>query len=137
MPQGSVLGPTLFNIYINDLLWFIKGEEVCNYADDTTIYKCNNGLNILLNNLEIDSSNAINWFKNNYMKLNTGKCKLIVAGQKDHKTHIKVGDSTINEVDSVKLLGIKIDNKLTFKEHLDKKFKKANSKLAAIKINKI
>ena len=135
VPQGSVLGPLLFNIYLNDLMWFIVNGDVCNYADDTTLYSCNKDLNTLKSNLEDDSLNAIEWFKNNYMKLNTDKCKLIVAGQKDHKVIIKVGDSTIEESDEVMLLGALIDNDLSFKKHLNEKIKKANSKIAIIKRN--
>ena len=93
VPQGSVLGPLLFNIYVNDLMWFVENGEVCNFADDTTPYSCNNDLNTLKSNLEADSSIAINWFKNNYMKLNTDKCKLLVAGKKDFNINIKVGES--------------------------------------------
>ena len=112
-PQGSVLGLLLFNIYLNDLIWFINGD-VTNYADDTTPFDCSKTIDELKFKLEIDSSNAIHWFKNNYMKLNTDKCKVIIAGQKDHQVSIKVGESEIYEQDNVELLGISIDNKLSF-----------------------
>ena len=135
VPQGSVLGPLLFNIYLNDLIWFIENGEVCNYADDTTPFSCNKDLNILKSNLEIDCSNAIDWFKNNYMKLNTDKCKLIVAGRKDHLVNINVGESNIEESREVDLLGVIIDNDLSLKTHLNGKIKKANSKIAHIKRN--
>ena len=131
VPQGSVLGPLLFNIYLNDLFWFIEGD-VTNYADDTTPYECNASIVQLKLNLEKDANNALTWFENNYMKLNTDKCKLIVAGRKDHKISIKVGNSEIFEQNEVELLGIETDNKLTFSKHLNNRIKKANSKLAAI-----
>ena len=113
----------------------MENGEVCNFADDTTPYSCNNDLNILKSNLEADSSIAITWFKNNYMKLNTDKCKLIVAGKKDHNVNIRVGESIIEESKEAPLLGIIVDRDLTFKNYLNKKIKKANSKIAAIKRN--
>ena len=58
-----------FTIYLNDLIWFIDNGEVCNYADDTTPYSCGNDLDVLKSNLETDCLNAINWFKDNYMRL--------------------------------------------------------------------
>ena len=78
MPQGSVLGPLLFNIYINDL--FFQFAEVCNFADDTTLYASNLDLETLIQNLEDDSLKAILWFENNYMKLNDEKCHFLVSG---------------------------------------------------------
>ena len=108
VPQGSVLGPILFNIYLNDLLWFIEDSDVCNYADDTTIYVCSKDLQEIKRKLEASSNIAIKWFHKNYMKLNSGKCKLIICGSKSHPMSIKVGDSEIKEQDWVKLLGVKL-----------------------------
>jgi exonuclease III len=73
VPQGSVLGPILFNIYLNDL--FYQLVDVCNFADDTTLYACDTKLDNVLNQLEDNAHTAILWFENNYMKLNQSKCR--------------------------------------------------------------
>ena len=133
VPQGSVLGPLLFNIYLNDLLWFIKDCEVCNFADDTTIFACDKDMDVMKNKLEKSADTSIEWFKTNYFKLNTDKCKLIVGGHKSHPITVRVGTSYVKEETSVKLVGMKIDNKLKFDEHISKLVKKANSKLFVIR----
>ena len=73
VPQGSVLGPLLFNIYLNDL-FFILTTYVCNFADDTTPFVCDFELKNVLDKLECNADLAVSWFETNYMKLNPDKC---------------------------------------------------------------
>ena len=80
MPQGSIRRLLLFNIYLNDLFFFLKDVGICNFADDTTTYISDESLENVLKSLEKNSVLAIRWFENNYMKLNPGKCHLIVLG---------------------------------------------------------
>ena len=72
-PLGSVLGPLLFNIYLNDLFYLTESTEVCKSADDTTFIACVNNPNCLIKILEHESLLAIELFQNNTMKLNQNK----------------------------------------------------------------
>ena len=132
VPQGSVLGPLLFNIYLNDLFWFNEQSDVCNFADDTTLHACDIELNIVLQRLEHDTMIAIEWFEWNYMKLNEDKCHLLIAGNKYEHVWAKAGTAKIWESECEKLLGIHIDRKLTFNYHVTNLCMKAGRKLSAL-----
>ena len=109
VPQGSVVGPILFNIYLNDLFYLAELTNVCNFADDTTFFSCDLDLSILLNRLEHDTSLAIEWFDYNYLKLNEDKCHLIISGHKFGNVWVKIGDTKIWESQRQTLLGVDID----------------------------
>ena len=133
VPQGSVLGPLLFNIYINDLLLFIQDSDICNYADDTTIYTYNKNLDNIVHKLENDSTIALKWFTDNFMKLNADKCHLLVLGQRcDDPVTVRIGSANVVNSYEEKLLGVQIDSKLSFDNHVSKLCQKASNKLYAL-----
>ena len=74
MPQGSILGPLIFNLYINDL-FFIILTDICNFADDNTPYTIDMSLENLMAKLESTAQSALDWFHSNGMKLNSCKNK--------------------------------------------------------------
>ena len=77
VPQASILGPILFNVFINDLLLFIKETDICNFADDTTLHACGNKLDAISFKLEIETNTAIQRLKDNEMVANPSKFQLM------------------------------------------------------------
>ena len=94
-------------------------SDIANYADDSTPYSINSTIDALIYALETDTNILIKWFKDNYLKLNTDKCHLLVSKHTEN-VFINAADDIIECQSSVKLLGVTIDNKLDFHEHVSK-----------------
>ena len=132
-PQGSILGPLLFNIFLNDIFSFLRDANLGNYADDSTLYAYNKNLEIVICNLRQEFSILSNWFYDNYMVLNLGKCHFMLFGAKENEQFDLIfNDITLKHNSHEKMLGVTIDNKLSSDEHIINIFKRANKKLNAL-----
>ena len=134
VPQGSILGPILFNIFLNDLIFFIQETEVCNFADDTTIYSYSLNYKEAAHKLSNDTHIVLNWFKAYSMVANPGKFQIMFLGYKidNCKITFAIENKLIKWKRVVKLLGITIDEKLTFTKHVANICSLANNKLRAL-----
>ena len=130
VPQGSILGPILFNIFLSDLFLIVDDIDIANYADDNTIYKEHENIDDLITSLQDAAAKLFKWFSDNQMKENTDKCHLLLS--KDESSEIHIGDPIIESSTCQKLLGIKIDSKLRFDDHIQDLCNKANRKLRAL-----
>ena len=125
--QESILGPLLFNIFLCDMLFVLSQTDFASYADDNTPYVEANNIDEVIAILENDSIQLFKWFPDNQMKVNKDKCHLVISN--NEKVSIKIDNIELENTSSKKLLGIVIDSKLNFKEHLEGIIKKASRKV--------
>ena len=134
VPQGSILGPLFFNLFINNLFLFIERTNICNFADDNTIYSCNINPQTVLKDLKYDMQNMLKWFKVNSMKPNPKKFQFMILGKSTRQSIIlNINNVKIRESSSVVLLGLTIDNRLTFKDHINILLRRASFKLHSLR----
>ena len=142
VPQGSILGPLLFVIFINDMRLHINSEaETELYADDTTIMasadvNCIAGLEESLN---MCAENIESWSIINKLPLNEGKTKVLtITGKRLAKKimrlpNVKINGKQLDNVNCASLLGLKLEEKLTFDAHVEKLCKKMSQHIAVLK----
>ena len=110
---------------------FTKGSNIVNYADDRTPYNCSNDINGVIEKLEDDSQILIRWFSNNALKANPDKFHMLLSNT-DVNIKMKIDNYEIHNNKHKKLLGVTIDNKMKFEEHVSNLCTKASQKLHAL-----
>ena len=122
VPQGSILGPLLFILYINNLPNVIDNCETFLYADDTAVIASGSTEAEITNKLSNAMQSAANWLDDNKLSLNVGKTKSMFFGtsnklSKANFSEIECKGETIGTVESFKYLGVILDNLLSFDKH--------------------
>lgn len=136
VPQGSILGPLLFLIFINDITKCSKLFKYILYADDSTL---STGVNeselekhVSLINDELN--NLYTWLNSNKIAINKKKTKFMIFTCKKSFmiSHIQIGNDLIEEADNIKFLGIHLDNHLNFKHHISETSKKLSKSIGLL-----
>ena len=132
VPQDSISEPLLFSIFVNDLFLSVSSSNLSNYADDNTLFISGYNLKEVKEVLLNDLNKVTEWFFENYMVLNAGKCHFMCLGKNTENETFTFKDTIMNNSKEEKILGVIIDNRLTFSSHIRELCKKASQKISAL-----
>ena len=125
VPQGSVLSPLLFNIFINDIFYFVRHARLNIYADDQQIYDSDKDPMTLHLRMENELTTIV--------KANPEKFQVMILGKKTYDFHFKIGNVEIDKEKSINLLGVNLDNKLNFSKHTSNICARVHNQIQVIK----
>ena len=122
VPQGSILGPLLFLIYINDIIYASNNPSYVLFADDTTLLFAHKEINALIHNINRELPNIANWLKSNKLSLNVNKTNYVVFKSpqtkiNDNLCKLNLGNKELERKSHANFLGIKLDEHLKWNIH--------------------
>ena len=134
VPQGSILGPLLFILYLNDLYKASKLTELVLFADDSNLFIKGHNLEETIINLNTELSKISEWFRANELSLNLNKTHYMIFSNKNVKRHsnVKIDQTILDKVESTTFLGVDIDSKLSWKSHIYKINNKLSKSIAIL-----
>ncbi len=138
VPQGSILGPLMFIIYINDLEELLDDSLLSLYADDTALYASSSSHIDLMLKLRVEVESVSEWLKANRLTANVAKTKYVIYGshhnlRDSYDYNLDINGEKIERVHSMEYLGVTLDDKLSFDEHITTVHSKAVTKLGLIR----
>lgn len=135
VPQGSILGPLLFIIYVNDIANCSKKLSIRLFADDTNCFLSNKDINMLINQVNIELNYLSDWIKANKLSLNIKKSKYMIIASPNKSvssTNLILNGSPLQKTDTFKYLGVIIDKNLTWKNHINIVCKKISKNIGIL-----